>query len=152
MDFLQQAFRTSLFPKTKYRFSHHILSPLGSMDKHTRVFHKKLSLVYYLGKLTIQSHIILWHSKWYILYIMDDYILWFDITMDDTKWMYFVNCLTYLLYYWCYFILCHRLWSFQLMEELPACSYFENNIDVIFIIKVPIHLDDIWMIKIELNL
>lgn len=36
------------------------------------------------------------------------------------------------------------------MEELPACSYLKNNIDVVLVIKVAIHLDDIWMIKIEL--
>lgn len=82
---------------------------------------------------------------------MDDYILWFDITMNDTKWMYFVNCLTYLLYYWCDFILCHRLWSFQLMKKLSSCSYLENDIDVVFIIKISIHFDDIRMIKIELD-
>lgn len=82
---------------------------------------------------------------------MDDYILWFDITMNDTKWMYFVNCLTYLLYYRCDFILCHRLWSFQLMEKLSSCSYLENDIDVVFIIKISIHFDDIRMIKIELD-
>ena len=82
---------------------------------------------------------------------MDDYILWLDIAMNNAKRMYFVDCLTYLLYYWCYFILCHRLWSFKLMEELSACPYFEDNVDVILIIKISVHLDDIWVIKIKLD-
>jgi len=37
------------------------------------------------------------------------------------------------------------------MKQLPTSSNFKNDIDVILIIKISIHFDDIWMIKIELN-
>lgn len=37
------------------------------------------------------------------------------------------------------------------MEKLSSCSYLENDIDVVFIIKISIHFDDIRMIKIELD-
>lgn len=150
MDFIQQAFRTSWCLMTKYRFFHHIISPLEFKDKHTRAFHKTLFWVYYPGRLTIRSHIVLWHSKLSMVYVMDDYILWFDVTVNDAKRMDFIDRLADLLDYWCDFVLCHGLWSFKLVEELPACSYLKNNIDVVLVIKVAIHLDDIWMIKIEL--
>ena len=37
------------------------------------------------------------------------------------------------------------------MEKLSSCSYLENDIDVVFIIKISIHFDDIRMIKIDLG-
>lgn len=37
------------------------------------------------------------------------------------------------------------------MEKLSSCPYLENDIDVVFIIKISIHFDDIRMIKIKLD-
>jgi hypothetical protein len=55
------------------------------MDQRIEEFHKKLYADLNHNKLTIQNHIILLHSKFInISYIMNDNILWFNISMNYT--------------------------------------------------------------------
>lgn len=41
---------------------------------------------------------------------------------------------------------------FQIMIQLPTRTNFKNNVDIFIIIKIAIHLDDVRMIEIHLNL
>lgn len=38
------------------------------------------------------------------------------------------------------------------MVQLPACSYFQNDIDMGFVVEISVHFDDIGVAEIHLNL
>jgi hypothetical protein len=74
-----------------------------------------------------------------------------DIPVDDSKRMYFIDCITDLLDDRRYFRLLHWLCSLQLMEKLTSSAYFKNDVNMRFIIKGTVHLYNVWMIEIKLN-
>lgn len=63
-----------------------------------------------------------------------------------------VNRITNLLDNWGYLGLLHGFCPFELMEELPASSNLKYNEDMRLIIEVTVHLDDIGMVEVELDL
>lgn len=38
------------------------------------------------------------------------------------------------------------------MEQLAACTHLENDVDVLLVVKVPVHLDDVRVIEVHLDL
>lgn len=136
---------------TIYQFFSHTTSPSESQDTHREESRRMLNEGDCLDKQTIRSRIVLWHSKWNSFYIVDNNIFRFYISVNDSQGMNLIDCFTHLLYYGCNFILSHWLWPFELMEKLPSSSHLKNNVDIVFIIKVAIHFDDIRVIQKHLN-
>lgn len=82
---------------------------------------------------------------------MDDYVFWFDVSVDDAQRVDLVDRVADLLDDRGDFSLLHGLGPFELMEELPACADLKYNEDVRLIVEVAVHLDDIGMVEVELD-
>lgn len=83
---------------------------------------------------------------------MQHYVFWFDIAVDDLQRMYFVDGIADLLHDVGDLDLSHWFGFPQLMIELSSCPHFEDDVDVCFVVKEAVHLDDVWVVKIGLNL
>lgn len=83
---------------------------------------------------------------------MKDDVFWFDIAMDDSQRVDFVDSFTDLLDNRCNFCLCHWFGSLELMEELSSCSDFQNDVDMGFIIEISVHFDDVRVVEVHLDL
>ncbi len=83
---------------------------------------------------------------------MDDYVFGLNIAVNNSKGMYFVDCITDLLDDWSHFGLLHGFCSFELMKELSSSSNLKDNKDMSFVVEIAIHLDDVGMIEVQLYL
>ena len=79
---------------------------------------------------------------------MENYVLWFNIPVDDSVRVEFVDCLTDLAHDGGNFGLRHALMFFELFEELPACPHLKDDVNVDGIIEKAVHSDDIGMIQV----
>ena len=66
--------------------------------------------------------------------------------------MYLIDCFTDLLHNEGNAWLGERLTLLELMVELPACPYFEEDVDVAGVVEAPIHLDNVRVVKEHLDL
>ena len=82
---------------------------------------------------------------------MEDYILGLYISMNYPIRVKFIDSLAYLPHDYGDFMLRHALMLFQLFEQLPSCSDFQNYVDIEQIIKKAIHLDYVRVVKECLN-
>lgn len=77
---------------------------------------------------------------------MQDYVLGFDVPVDDAVGVDFVDCLTDLLHDKGYPWFREGLWLFQLMIELSSGSHLKDDEYVGGIVKASIELYDVGMI------
>jgi len=50
------------------------------------------------------------------------------------------------------FVLCHGLRLPQLVVELPSSAHLQDDVDVVLVIEVPIHFDDVGVVEVHLDL
>ena len=74
-------------------------------------------------------------------------VLGLDISVDDLIGVKLVDSLAYLPHIGCHFVLMHRMSFLEELEELASHAEFEDNIDVGYIIKIPIHFDHIRVVQ-----
>jgi len=76
---------------------------------------------------------------------MKDYVLRFDITMNNLERMDLIDSLAHLLHDGSSLSLGHWLWFSQLVVQLPSSANFQNYVDVSSVIKKPVHFDNVRM-------
>lgn len=70
----------------------------------------------------------------------------FDIAVDDLGSMQLIDSSANLLHDACYLDFRKRLATLELLEELSAHCYFQDDIDVLLVIETAIKFDDVWVI------
>ena len=66
---------------------------------------------------------------------MHDDILRFDVSVDDSIWVQLLDSRAYLFHETDGFDFGHGFASFHLLVELSAKGHFEDDVDVLFIVK-----------------
>ena len=79
-------------------------------------------------------------------------ILWFDVSVNDFQGVNFVDCFTDLFHQEGHFSFGQIGVLFQVIIQLPTCTHFQDNVNVLYIIKIPVHLDDIGVVQENLDL
>ena len=137
---------------TKYLSSHHIRFPSKSMDTRIEEYHKMLYASCCPNAPTNQNHITLSHPKSHQMYLVHHYVFRFYVSVNYSICVKLFNRRANLLHQICSFHLRHGLTSLQLLVKLTTQGHLQNNIDVIFVVKTTIHLDDVWMTQVHLDL
>lgn len=70
--------------------------------------------------------------------------------MNYSKRMYFIDCIADLLDNRSHLSFLHWLSSFELMKKLPTCPNLEYDEDMLFVLEISIHFDDVGMVQIKL--
>ena len=83
---------------------------------------------------------------------MEDNVLRLDIPMNDAQTMDLIDRLADLFHHKGNPGLGQRLGLLELMIQLPSCAYLQDDVDIDGITEAAIHLDDIRMIEIHLDL
>ena len=83
---------------------------------------------------------------------MHDYILRFDVPVNNPISMQLLHSRTNLLHVTSRLDLSHRLTSLQLLIQLAIQSHLQHNVYVIFVVETSIHFDNVWMTQEHLNL
>ena len=83
---------------------------------------------------------------------MHNYILRFDVPMNNPISMQLLHSRTNLLHVTCRLDLSHRLTSLQLLIQLTVQSHLQHNVDMILVVETSIHLDYVWMTQEHLDL
>lgn len=83
---------------------------------------------------------------------MHDDVLRFDVPVDDLGVVEYFYCRAYLLHERGYFNLGHGFSAFKLLVELSAHANLQDDVDVLFIVKTAVHLDDVGVVEKGLNL
>lgn len=82
---------------------------------------------------------------------MQDYILRLDISVYNSQRVNLINRITYLFHQKGNFRLWQSLRLLEIMIQLPTSSHLKYDINILIIIKITIHLDDVWMVEMHLN-
>ena len=82
---------------------------------------------------------------------MQNDILRLQVPMYNPIAMEFVNWGAYLLHEACSFDLRQRLTALELLEELTAHCYLEDNVDVLLVFEKAIHFDNVWVVQKHLD-
>lgn len=83
---------------------------------------------------------------------MDDYVFWLDIAVDYAQRVDLVDRIADLLDDGCHLGLLHGFGALELVEELPAGAHLHDDEDVGLIVEVAVHLDDIGVVEVQLDL
>jgi hypothetical protein len=78
---------------------------------------------------------------------MHDDVLRFDVPVDDLGVVEYFYCWAYLLHEGGYFNLGHRFSAFELLVELSTHANLQDDVDVLFIVKTAVHLDDVGVVE-----
>lgn len=83
---------------------------------------------------------------------MDDYVFWLDVAVDDAQRVDLVDRIADLLDDGCHLGLLHGFGALELVEELPAGAHLHDDEDVGLIVEVAVHLDDVGVVEVQLDL
>ncbi len=83
---------------------------------------------------------------------MQDYILRFDISMDNPVEMDLFNSVTHLSHRESYIFFCHWGLLFKLVIQLSASSYLHDQVDSRFIIEKTVQFNYMGVVQKHLNL
>ena len=83
---------------------------------------------------------------------MKHYIFRFDVAVNDLEGMDLVDSFTDLLHDGGGLDFSHGLGLSQLVIELPSCADLKDDVDVGGVIEEPIHLDDVGMVQVGLDI
>lgn len=83
---------------------------------------------------------------------MDDYVFGLDVAVDDAERVDLVDRIADLLDDGGHLGLLHGFGALELVEKLPASAHLQDDEDVRLIIEVAVHLDDIGVVEVELDL
>ena len=85
------------------------------------------------------------------MYIVQHNIFRLDVPVYDPKRVNLIDSLANLFHQECRFWFRQIRVLFQVMIQLPACAHFQYNVNVLVIIKVTVHLDDVGMVEVHLD-
>lgn len=85
------------------------------------------------------------------MYIVQHNIFRLYVPVNDPKRVNLIDSLANLFHQECRFLFGQIRVLFQVMIQLPACAHFQNNINVLVVIKVAVHLDDVGMTEVHLD-
>lgn len=77
---------------------------------------------------------------------MQDYVLWFDVSVDDSEGVDFVDCVADLFHEEGDLGLGLGLGLLEVVVQLAACAYLEDDVDVLVIVEVTVHFDNVRVV------